>query len=569
MTDFIGRIFDRKYRVTRLIGEGGMGAVYEAEHTVIQRKVAVKVMHAEFSSMQEVVDRFFREAQASSAIGHPNIIEVYDVGIERDGTVFIVMELLHGETLADKMKKGERLAPESAVAIILQVLSALVVAHDKGIIHRDLKPDNVFLSVDARGRHEVKLLDFGIAKVQSTLDGDQGLTKTGTVLGTPNYMSPEQARGREVDHRIDIWAAGVMMYELLTGRLPYPGDSYNEVLSKILLDDPPPLERMASGLHPGLVNVVERAMAKDREDRYPTVAVMIEELLPYHQGEGEMTDSAATALKRSLAPPPPVGQQDTMLATDPDLIIGNANIRGRDPTPVPTGGADDFAGGLGNLEMESGIRGLELGAASPAMHGMASREELPTPDGPRRRWPLRVFLVVMLLLISFAGIAYLNKGDNESFGASAQRLASGAIAFFEDKTEDLPPMPKLSDFTAGLPSKPAPMPEVAPVIRDAGVKAEDAGAAQDKFKEQEESASKEVKIELKGLPKRARITMKGKKVKSPLTLPRGKKAVKIKITAYNHKPLVKTIVPDKDQTLKLKMKKWGKAKKGKAKKKSR
>ncbi|MBW2279044.1 MAG: protein kinase, partial [Deltaproteobacteria bacterium] len=315
--DLQGRVLDRKYRLVKLIGEGGMGTVWEAEHTMISRKMAVKVMHGDQqpdansltkSTSNVAMERFFREAQAASQIGHPNIIEIYDVGTEPDGTTFIVMELLKGVSLEDVLEAEGSLSPRRTVAIILQVLSALLAAHNKSIIHRDLKPDNVYLAVDQRMREEVKLLDFGVAKILEGGDEQLGLTKTGSVLGTPYYLAPEQARGgKDIDVRIDIWSVGVMLYEMLTGRLPFDGDNYNEVLGKILMDDIPPLKDYAPKCPDGIVAVVNKALTKDRDKRYRDVSAMLDDLVPFHDAAREqMSTGAIQVLKSSVAPPPAV-----------------------------------------------------------------------------------------------------------------------------------------------------------------------------------------------------------------------------------------------------------------------
>jgi len=277
----LGRVLDRKYRITNLIGEGGMGAVYEARHILLDRRVAVKVMHPEYVSKPESVERFFREAKAASAIGHPNIVEIHDVGREDDDTVFIVMERLNGRCLDELIDETGPVASGHAVTIALQILSALGAAHAKGIIHRDLKAENIFLSVNSRGQEEVKLLDFGIAKIEKGNTANLGLTKEGNVVGTPYYLSPEQARGgREVDHRIDLWGVGVLLYEMLGGVLPFTGENYNEILGKILLEEPEPLAELAPGAPADLVAIVERAMSKERDDRFATAQDMIEVLYP-------------------------------------------------------------------------------------------------------------------------------------------------------------------------------------------------------------------------------------------------------------------------------------------------
>ncbi|MDD5309900.1 MAG: protein kinase [Deltaproteobacteria bacterium] len=308
MTDRIGRIFERKYRVTRLLGEGGMGSVYEAEHVFLTRKIAIKVMNPEFMDNREAVVRFFQEAQAASAIGHPNIVEIFDVGREEDGTAFIVMELLRGKCLDRVIEESAPLPPGHAVAIALQVLSALQAAHAKGIVHRDMKPENIFLVIDDKGRENAKILDFGVAKILSQ-EKDAGLTQAGTVLGTPRYMSPEQARGeKNLDGRSDIWAVGVILYEMLSGQLPYSGDSYNEILGGILLKEPAPLNQIAPRTPPGLVAIVGKAMAKDLTRRYASTVEMIRDLMAFYDpAESSISSGSARALRGSL--PPPAGKR--------------------------------------------------------------------------------------------------------------------------------------------------------------------------------------------------------------------------------------------------------------------
>ncbi len=273
----------------RLVGGGGMGTVYEAEHILLNRKVAVKVMHPEYVSKPESVERFFREAKAASAIGHPNIIDIHDVGREDDDTIFIVMELLRGKSLDNIIDNDGGCTIEHSVHIALQILSALAAAHEKGIIHRDLKADNVFLSLNARGREEIKLLDFGIAKIEKGTTANLGLTKEGNVVGTPYYLSPEQARGgRGADLRIDIWGVGVLLYEMLSGSLPFSGENYNEILSNILLTEPPPLKDLAPAIPDDLLAVITKAMAKDREDRFANAGEMMVALMPFHTVDREM-----------------------------------------------------------------------------------------------------------------------------------------------------------------------------------------------------------------------------------------------------------------------------------------
>jgi serine/threonine protein kinase len=526
MTELIGKIFDRKYRLTRLIGEGGMGAVYEAEHTVIERRVAVKVMHKEFSSSQEVVDRFFREAQASSAIGHPNIIEIFDVGLSEDGTAFIVMELLEGECLSDYLKRERWMAPSSAVSVILQVLSALAKAHEKGIIHRDLKPDNIFLAIDNRGRQEVKLLDFGIAKVQGELEGDQGLTKTGTVLGTPNYMSPEQARGKEIDGRIDIWAAGVMLYQMLSCELPFEGDSYNAVLSDILLEMPEPIGRRVPNLPEGLSRVVEKAMEKDRDRRYLNVQAMMEDLIPFHDSESNlMTEPASTALKDSLAPPPAQMYQQqnsylpdtTALTPDPNVI--NAMAGTNAPAQLGSASFRDLELGIDDIR---GIKGKRYGI-----------------------WG--VLIAVCVLLAGFIGLTLYFKKKNESFLDAGAALFGRVNSAWNDK--ELSPLKR-----RGVPPnivEPKMAPELIPPESNIG----DAGP-EIVFREENQ-----VKIRFRNLPSNATVTLGGKQMEKDAVVKRSNRPLFFKIIVPGNRPLVRKVIPNKNQTILYKFKKKRKRRK--------
>ncbi len=240
-----GEIIDGKYRTIRLIGEGGMGAVYEAENIRIHRKVAIKVLHAGVAETAEAVQRFEREAQAAGRIGSEHIVEVLDLGNLPSGDRYMVMEFMDGDSLSGRIQKKGRLTPAELYPIAHQLLAALDAAHGAGIIHRDLKPDNVYLLRSRSGVADfVKLLDFGISKFNQ-LSGDSGfsMTRTGAVMGTPYYMAPEQAKGaKDMDHRVDLYAAGVILYESVTGEVPFNADTFNELLFKIVLEEARPVQ---------------------------------------------------------------------------------------------------------------------------------------------------------------------------------------------------------------------------------------------------------------------------------------------------------------------------------------
>ena len=264
-----GIVLDGKYKLTRLLGVGGMGAVYEAEHTVITRKVAVKVLHRNPDETSEAAQRFIREARTASAIEHQNVVEIFDVGLDPEGIHYIVMELLKGELLSDYMGRHERIPAPKALPIFGALLAGLRAAHEAGIVHRDLKPSNVFLALDQQGARRVKLLDFGISKQFGPDTNELALTASGAVMGTPLYMSPEQARGeRDLDSRTDVWSAAVILYQMLAGQVPFQGDSYNQVMSNILVEPVPQIRELVPDLPAELVSLLDSALTKDRKRRF-------------------------------------------------------------------------------------------------------------------------------------------------------------------------------------------------------------------------------------------------------------------------------------------------------------
>ncbi|MBW2453052.1 MAG: protein kinase [Deltaproteobacteria bacterium] len=278
MSDLTGTVLEGKYRLVRLLGVGGMGSVYEAEHTLISRRVAVKLLLPQLADIPEMAERFLREARSASEIDHENIIGIHDVGRSDDGHLFIVMELLEGKSLRQLLGQQRRLDLDRATRITLEVLAGLEAAHEQGTVHRDLKPDNIFLVEGDDGGERVKILDFGISKVKDG-DAEGGLTQTGAVLGTPHYMAPEQANGDpDVDQRIDIWATGVILYEMLSGGRPYEGNSYNRVIAQILVEPPPRLLDVAPAVPASLAQVVDRALAKERDERYADAPSMMADL---------------------------------------------------------------------------------------------------------------------------------------------------------------------------------------------------------------------------------------------------------------------------------------------------
>ncbi len=261
------------YRVVRTLGKGGMGTVYEAENTWTKRHVAVKVMRPEVARDGELASRFMQEARATARLAHPNIIDVLDMGQDKDlGALYIVEEFLSGHDLRVHMNVVGKIAPRDALEIILPVMDALSEAHAHGIVHRDLKPDNIFLAETSRGIVPT-LIDFGVAKIAASESGEASLKpRAGMLMGTPSYMSPEQGRGEAtLDGRADVWSLGVVLYEMLSGTRPHDALTPAGLIAQIIYQDPRPLSEVAPELPAGLSDAVMGALQRDITRRYPSM----------------------------------------------------------------------------------------------------------------------------------------------------------------------------------------------------------------------------------------------------------------------------------------------------------
>ena len=269
----IGMVVGERYRIESELGRGGMGTVYLAEHVTVGRKVAVKVLTREWSGHQTVARRFREEARAASAVGHPNIVEVFDAGTLSDGRLYLVMEHLQGRTLYDELCATGPLPIDRAVTIVREIARGIMAAHAVGIIHRDLKPDNVML-VPRGGETAIKLLDFGIA-ASADRGADDRLTQPGHTLGTPEYMAPEQAKGRDPTQSVDIYALGAMLFEMLVGEPPFVGENYVEVLTRKMTEPAPRLETLRADLPPALVALCQACLEIDPARRPASVAALL------------------------------------------------------------------------------------------------------------------------------------------------------------------------------------------------------------------------------------------------------------------------------------------------------
>ncbi len=402
----VGQVIDGRYRIESVLGEGGMGLVYRATHVALGKPLAIKVLRPDVSRDTRMIARFRQEAQSASNIGNEHIIDITDFGSLPDGSTYFAMEFLEGRDLTSLIESGGRLAPQRAVHIAKQICMALGAAHERGIVHRDLKPDNIFLVSRGRDPDFVKVLDFGIAKV-----GGQSskLTQAGQVFGTPHYMSPEQCQGKGVDHRTDIYALGVILYEMLTGVVPFDADNLMGILTQHLYEEPVPPSQMEPPveLDPALERIVLRCLAKDLDQRYASMEEVLTELESVHplgsvshlsaqgsspQSSGSMAfgQTAAALESLELAPARRSRKRGLLLGGAAVLLLGGtaaAFFLGSSPreeaearplleapakpTPAAAGAgatAEEASGqGTSTAAPQGGVEGT--GAASPEEHG--------------------------------------------------------------------------------------------------------------------------------------------------------------------------------------------------------
>ena len=354
----LGQVVVGKYRLLDVLGEGGMGIVYLSENELIEKKVALKVLRKEYSGKPELVQRFKQEAISASRIKHPNVLDVFDFGQLENGCFFLAMEYLQGHDLADELEKVGVLEPVFAVRLALQMCRALGAAHSRGVVHRDMKPENVFLHRTEDGDDVVKIVDFGIAQLRAREDKPpeesprRRLTRTGVIFGTPEYMSPEQAAGRQADLRVDIYAMGVILYEMFSGAVPFTGDTFMAVLTAHLTQTVPPLRMWAPemSISAELEGVILRALAKNPNDRFQLMSELGQAL--HQTPEGRMAAPLA-----GLVAIPKV-TRDTFrpvrggnLATSEQFSLGS----GTAPLVIPAQAQDD----AGNLPAPEAERALD------------------------------------------------------------------------------------------------------------------------------------------------------------------------------------------------------------------
>jgi len=372
----IGQLLDNKYKIVRLLGEGGMGAVYEGENVRIHHRVAIKVMHPAVEADNGARERFEREAQAAGRIGSEHICEVYDLGELPSGARYMVMEFLAGEPLSTRVLKLGRIPIEAMAPLLLQLLEGLEAAHSAGIIHRDLKPDNVFLQRTKQGGDFVKIVDFGVSKFNAL---------SGAMVGTPYYMSPEQVRGAKlVDHRSDIYSVGVVLFECITGSLPFQAETFNELMFKIALEPPAEAEQLVPGLDPRFGAIVRKAMAREPAQRYESAQQFAAAVAEWMQaagvamptGHASISQSGSGALHSPFANSS--GGHPVVLATTPnpggplDKTTASGSGLSKTPSPPqPKKGNTAIAGiAIGVVVLAAaGIGVMQMSKAKPATAG--------------------------------------------------------------------------------------------------------------------------------------------------------------------------------------------------------
>ncbi len=434
----IGSVLNGKYRLVRLVGDGGMGSVYEGLHLVLGTRVAIKVLHPDLARRTGLVERFLQEARVSAQIRSPHVVQMTDVDRTADGHAYIVMELLEGEPLSSVLERQRRLPVPTACDYTQQILHALEAAHALGVIHRDLKPENVFVTF-ANGRAVLKLIDFGIAKAKRTDPQQKNLTVAGVVMGTAEYMAPEQARSADkVDARADIYAVGVMLYEMLSGARPVGGDDARVIALKIERGEITPLVQRIPDVPRELAGLVHRAMAPRPEMRFATATEMrlaLEQAATGKRGTAAVPAMMGGAGGASVGPMPPVGELSatgTLKNVSAAQVLGAAanrsgtaamqqvqQVGAAGPSPVGPDGYEpsprtERAGPIQTPMAQPGYGAAAM--ATPAGYPAAYTPE--PAASPRRRGAHRgtVIALVSLSLLLGAGVV-------------AMLISSGTISF--------------------------------------------------------------------------------------------------------------------------------------------
>jgi len=434
----IGRTLDGKYRIDGFLKRGGMGSVYRGTHVLLNKPVAIKLIRPELVTSHDIVERFFREARAAAKLSHPNIVTVHDLGQTEDGTLYIIMEIVDGQSLKDLIVTHGPWAATRALRFCRGVASALSLAHRNGIVHRDLKPQNIMVFRDSEGNESPKLLDFGIAK---TLEPDSpALTSTGMVLGTPHYMSSEQAKGMPADQRSDIYALGVILYEMLVGKVPFDDKSIPSILVKHLTEPPRPPSTLRGDIPREVETLVLRCLEKDPEKRFQTADDLGKALAARVETESHRI------LDPTVATVPPTEQ--LTVESSPGLTGAGGASAARAPVPFPT----PLPASKATRKMDSGtVRAREVQTRTPPPQPVKRQ------GGSRSGLFLGITVIGVLLVVMAAGaflLVRLLRGGSSETPTPVGTASTGAV--------DIPPsLPVETESTPPVATEPpAPTPAV-------------------------------------------------------------------------------------------------------------
>jgi serine/threonine protein kinase len=419
----IGQIVNN-YEVTRLLGEGGMGSVYLAEHPFLGRKAAIKVLKPECASNADLIQRFLNEARAANAIHHPNIIDIIDVGILPEGVPYMMMEFLQGESLADRLHRVSRLPQSEALYIAGQIASALAAAHAVDIVHRDLKPDNVFIVPDLQnpGHDHVKVLDFGIAKLRPEFAPGSPRTSAGALLGTPAYMSPEQCMGKtsEIDHRADIYALGVILFEMLCGRTPFEGQSYGEFILQHVTAMPVRPQSLNPEIPDWVDALILKALEKQSSDRIQTM------------------NAFADMLAGKPMPATLVISGDTPAPMYPPRHVSEATMSLEEEPPAKREKTGSYSGSRRGRSTRPTPAATPPNTTLSSMSGQVRGQTWPVPA--KRSGSKVAAIVISAVVLSGAvavlGVRFLGKGETQVQQQSApERTSASALPPFQPPSE--------------------------------------------------------------------------------------------------------------------------------------
>lgn len=491
-----GDIIAGKYRVEREIGRGGMGVVVAATHIDLDQRVAIKILQRSSAFNQDAMARFLREARSAAKIRSEHVARVMDVGKLDDGLTYIVMEHLEGADLADVLRKEGPLRITTAADYVLQACEGIAAAHAAGIIHRDIKPANLFLARQPGRANIIKILDFGVSKVSKTglHDKDASATQTGQVFGSPMYMSPEQLDSTiAIDCRTDIWALGVVLFELLTGKPPFDGKSSANIMTAVIRDPPPKLRSLRPDAPATLEEVIDRCLEKEREDRYATVIDLAEAIAPFCGKGADETVNRIYLILAHAAGEEPESTNDTTMP-------------GESRTKIPSGQQSNRRGS-----------GPQSNAANPSFGG-ASRTHGEARKNPTRR--AIVMAVAGAATLATIGTLVLRR-EREPTPASTPNSPSAAV----ESTPALAPTPSIAPSGEVVAVKP-------PVLA-------------------------EVTIVMTGAPKGAKVFRGDKELgtaAAPLRFPRSDEKITLRFVAETFAPAEIALIPNVDQTLAVTMK---------------